>query len=219
MKLAHEIKWLLKKDMRLEWRNRYAFNGIVLYMLLIVFIIFLSFQRVDFKLWNTLLWIILLFVSVNGIAKSFISENRNRDIYYYSIASAQSVILSKMIYNLLLMLLITAIGLAAYSFVLGFPVNHVIPYFMVIFLGTTGFSVTFTMVAGIASRAGNNPALMAILSLPIFMPMLILILNISEAGFTQVPDMQVLKNLGLLASIDLLVLGMSLILFPYIWRD
>jgi heme exporter protein B len=219
MQLLHEIKWLIYKDLKLEWRNRYAFNGIMLYILLIVFIIFLSFKKVDPNTWNTLLWIILLFASVNGIAKSFIGESRNRDIYYYTIASPQSVILSKMIYNLLLMVIIAFVSLAAYSVVLGFPVKYPLYYIITILLGAIGFATTFTMVAGIASRAENNTALMTILSLPVFLPMLILILNVSQTGFKEFETLYLWKNFALLALMDIVVAGMSLILFPYIWRD
>jgi heme exporter protein B len=219
MQLLQEIKWLIYKDLKLEWRNRYAFNGIMLYILLIVFIIFLSFKKVDANTWNTLLWIILLFASVNGIAKSFIGESRNRDIYYYTLASPQAVILSKMIYNLLLMVIIAFVSLATYSVVLGFPVKYPVNYIITIFLGAIGFATTFTMVAGIASRAENNTALMTILSLPVFLPMLILILNVSQTGFKEFEPLYLWKNFALLALMDIVVAGMSLILFPYIWRD
>ena len=209
----------MAKDFVLEWRNRSALNGIILYILMVVFIVFLSFSSVEVKVWNTLFWIILLFTSVNAIAKSFIQESRSRDIYYYTLASPQAVILAKIIYNIILMLLLSVIGLAFYSLILGFPIFHPGVFFLNVFLGAIGFSITFTMVAAIASKANNSTALMAILSFPIFIPMLMVLLNISRLSIEGFETMNLVRNITLLLAIDIVVVTLSLILFPYLWRD
>jgi heme exporter protein B len=217
--VLREVKMLIWKDLKLEWRNRYAINGIFLYVLLIVVLVYLSVEKVDFETWNALLWIILLFASINAIAKSFIGEPAGRDIYYYTLARPQAVILSKIIYNLGLMLLITVLAVSAYSLVLGFPVVYPHWYLLALFLGALGFAALFTMLAAIASRAGNSTALMAILSFPVFLPMLIILLNITRAGFVEMEMSVILKNFTLLALLEVVIVGLSLLLFPYIWRD
>lgn len=219
MKLWQQIRWLITKDLRLEWRNRYALNGILLYVLLIVIIIFLSFQQVEADIWNTLLWIILLFTAVNSITKSFIGESRQRDLYYYQLAHPQAIILAKIIYNVGLMLVMTVLALLAYTIVMGFPVVYPGRYFLTLVLGALGFASAFTMVAGIASRAENSAALMAVLSFPIFLPMLILLIGVSAAGFKAFPLSTLVRNYGLLLLINGVIAGLSLILFPYLWRD
>src|SRR5690606_8784268 len=109
-----EILYLIQKDLVLEWRQKYAFNGMLLYVGSTVFVCYLSFGLRQFSadsgpIWNALLWIILLFTSVNAIAKSFMQENRGRLLYFYSIVSPQGVILAKIVYNTLLMLLLAII--------------------------------------------------------------------------------------------------------------
>lgn len=217
--MLREVRTLIWKDLKLEWRNRYAINGIFLYVLLVVVLIYLAFEKVDFETWNALLWIILLFTSVNAIARSFIGEPSGRDIYYYTLASPQSVILSKVIYNLGLMLVITVLAVSAYSAVLGFPVVYPHWYLLALFLGAMGFAALFTMLAAIASRARNSTALMAILSFPVFLPMLIILLNISQAGFTELQTSVIVKNFVLLGLLEVVIIGLSLLLFPYLWRD
>lgn len=219
MGLAKEIKSLIWKDLTLEWRQRYALNGILLYILMVVFIIFLSFSTVPVEIWSTLFWIIMLFASVNAIAKSFVQESRTRDIYYYTLASPQAVIISKMIYNILLMLLLALIGISFYSLILGFPVVHPWVFLFNVVMGAVGFSITFTMVAAIASKASNNSALMAILSFPIFVPMLMILINISRMALEGYSSGALFKNFILLGAIDIIVVVLSLILFPYLWRD
>lgn len=217
--MLKEVKTLLWKDLKLEWRNRYAINGIFLYVLLIVVLVYLSLEQVDFETWNALLWIILLFASINAIAKSFIGEPSGRDIYYYTLARPQSIILSKIIYNLGLMLLITVLAVSVYSIVLGFPVVYPHWYLLTLLLGATGFASLFTMLAAIASRAENSTALMAILSFPVFLPMLIILLATSQAGFKEMELALIVKNFVLLGLLEVVIIGLSLLLFPYLWRD
>src|SRR6478609_2325171 len=103
MRLFQETKALIKKEILLEWRQRFALNGILLYLGSTVFLCYLSFgvkgNTLSPYVWNALFWVILLFTSVNAIAKSFMQERAGRMIYYYSIASPQAIIISKIIYN------------------------------------------------------------------------------------------------------------------------
>jgi len=79
--LLNQIKQLIAKEMLLEWRQKYAFNGSILYVVSTVFVCYLSFKNIiDPPVWNALFWIIMLFVSVNAIAKSFIQENSARQL-------------------------------------------------------------------------------------------------------------------------------------------
>src|ERR1700679_1330833 len=108
MQLFNQTWFLLKKEVLLEWRSKYAFNGVLLYVVSTVFICYISFHLTPgfehsggYKVvWNVLFWIIILFASVNAIAKSFMQESKGRQLYYYSIASPQDIILSKTFYNI-----------------------------------------------------------------------------------------------------------------------
>src|SRR6201990_1292098 len=118
MKLVNETWYLLKKEILLEWRSKYAFNGVLLYVVSTVFICYISFNLTPgfsgsngYKVvWNVLFWIIMLFASVNAIAKSFMQESKSRLLYYYSIASPRAIILSKTFYNVLLMSLLSLLA-------------------------------------------------------------------------------------------------------------
>ncbi len=210
----------MQKDFKLEWRQKYAFYGILLYVVLVVFIAYLSFSKVAAQTWITLFWIIMLFTAINTITKSFVQEGRSLQLYYYGIASPQGIVLSKMIYNTLLMLLISGITLLCYRYVLGFPLIHAWIFLVAVALGAIGFSLTFTLMAAIASKVGNNMALMAILSLPVFIPMMVMLLALARMSLaTQVESGEIFKNILALGAFDLIDLGLALILFPYLWRD
>ena len=117
MNILKQVKFLIQKEIILEWRSKYAFNGILLYVVSTVFVCYLAFKQISPITWNALFWIIMLFASVNAVVKSFVQESRGRQLYYFVIASPQAVILSKIIYNILLLQLLTAIALGFYVLV------------------------------------------------------------------------------------------------------
>ena len=191
MDFFKSVWYLIKKDLLIEWRQRYAFNGIILYLASVVFLIYISFIELNPEMWLTLFWIVMLFTSVNAVAKSFLQEGRARWLYYYSIASPYSIIAAKMIYNLSLMLVLCIIGLLIYSLVLGNPLIHPYYFLLVVIVGSFSFSLTFTLMSALASKAGNSAMIMPILSFPIIVPVLLLLVKLSRealyGGFLEWP--------------------------------
>jgi len=227
MRLFNETYNLLKKEIILEWRSKYAFNGVLLYIVSTVFVCYISFNlNPGFKesqgypiVWNILFWIIILFASVNAIAKSFMQESKGRLLYYYTIAHPQAIILSKTIYNILLMGLLSVLALIVYKLFFTNNVNDLFFYFVTVLLGSISFSTVFTMISAIAAKAGNNGTLMAILSFPVIIPVILLLIRVSKAAMDGIDRSLSLGNIGVLVAINAIVIATSLILFPYLWRD
>ncbi len=200
-------------------RNKYALGGILLYVVSTVFVCYLSFKKIiNPQTWNALFWIILLFASINGVAKSFISETRGRLIYLYTLASPQAVIFSKIIYNSALLVVLSVICLAVYSLFVGDIIQDKSLFLIVLFLGSFGFSSLLTMVSAIASKSNNNFTLMAILSFPILMPLLIVLIKISKNAIDGL-DKWDTNGLMILVFINVIVIALSYLLFRYLWRD
>ena len=219
MNLYTQIKFLLKKEILLEWRSKYALNGILLYVISTVFVCYLSFKTTPPLVWNALFWIILLFAAINAIAKSFMQESKGRLLYYYQIASPQAIILAKIIYNILLTILMATIALGFYSIVFENQVEDIWLYFFAVLIGAISFSTVFTMISAIASKANNNNTLMAILSFPIIIPLLMLIIKLSKNAMDGLDRSVSLDEIAVLGGINLIVIVISLLLFPYLWRD
>jgi len=227
MELYHQTLNLLKKEILLEWRSKYAFNGVLLYVASTVFVCYISFQLTPgFTgsngypiVWNVLFWIIMLFASVNAIAKSFVQESKNRLLYYYSIASPQAIILSKTIYNILLMSLLSVLALLVYKLFFVNTLSDPLFYFIAVVLGSVSFSTIFTMISAIASKAGNNGTLMAILSFPVVIPVILVLIHLSKNAMDGIERSASYGNIGVLFAINAIVIATSLLLFPYLWRD
>jgi heme exporter protein B len=221
MQIVKQVQYLIKKEMLLEWRSKYALNGVLLYVVSTVFVCYLTFISVPNKLtWNALFWIIMLFASINAVAKSFLQESRGRHLYIYTLVSPVALIIAKTLYNSLLMLVLTLIALFFYSMV--FPFNaetDLLMYLVATALGSLSFATIFTMVSAIASKAGNGGMLMAILSFPIVIPVLIVLIKLSKNAIDGLDRSVSLDDIGLLVIINILITTVSLLLFPYLWRD
>lgn len=218
--LLSEIKYLVLKDVKLEFKQRYAINGILLYVVSTIFVSYLSFAKIiDSATWNSLFWIIMLFAAVNAVSKSFVQESTSRQLYYYTIASPQAIILSKMIYNFILMGVLSLLCLLVFTSLMGgFVVNYTL-FISALLLGSFGFASALTMISAISSRTNNNFALMAILSFPVVMPLLLTLMKVSSAALSNGTVAGNLKYLAALAMLNAIVIAMSYVLFPYLWRD
>ena len=216
MQIVKEVKYLIKKEMLLEWRSKYALNGVLLYVVSTVFVCYLSFISVPNPLtWNALFWIIMLFASINAVAKSFLQESRGRHLYIYTLVSPSALIIAKTIYNSFLMIVLTLIALFFYSLVFPFNSGIDLPmYILATILGSLSFAIIFTMVSAIASKAGNGGMLMAVLSFPIVIPVLIVLIKLSKNAIDGLDRSVSLDDIGLLVIINVLIMTVSLLLFP-----
>ena len=219
MQIFQEILFLLKKELLLEWRQKYAIGGILLYVVSTVFIVFMATLVIAPPVWNILFWIIVLFASVNAVVKSFVQENSNRQIYYYTLADPIAIICSKMIYNVGLLFLLSTLSYLAMTIVAENPVREPVIFWSALFLGSVGFSITFTFISAIASKADNSATLMAILSFPLVIPILGTLMKISRSALALEQDTSLSKDFMILGAIDLILFGLAIILFPFLWKD
>src|ERR1044071_8846192 len=110
---------LIKKDLLLEIRQQYTFYGILLYVAATIFVLYLAMGQPEDKVWNGLFWMIQLFICVNAIAKSFLQDSRGRMLYFYTIAGAKDFIISKLLFNVLMMMIMSLASLLLFQLLLG----------------------------------------------------------------------------------------------------
>jgi heme exporter protein B len=220
MNLWQQTTALIKREFLQEQRQKYALFGVLLYIVSTIFIGRFSFRVInDIPVWNALFWTILLFSSVIGVARSFNQETRGRLLYLYFMTDPRALLLAKTIYNIALMLVLGLAGYFFYAFLIGNPVQNIGLFLAVLALGCLGLAVAFTMIAAIASRAGNNFTLMSILGFPVIIPLLMLTIKLSKIAADGVYAPNTWTYFGILALMNVLVFALAWILFPYLWRD
>lgn len=218
MRSFQHIFSLFKKDLLLEVRQQYSFYGILLYIGATVFVLFMAIDEPESKVWNGLFWVIQLFICINAVAKSFLQESKGRMLYFYSIASPAHFVLAKLLFNSLLMLVMSMLSLFLFSLFLGNPVQKAGSFIGLVLLGGWSLSLVFTFLAAIAAKAQQNAAIMAVLGFPLIIPQLLLLTKLANAAFNPVLTIPA-NTILLLVALDSMIVLLAVILFPFLWKD
>ena len=147
-------------------------------------------------------------------------ESKGRMLYFYTIASPIHFIIGKLIYSIIIMLLMVLLSLLLFRILLGNPVFNYLQFVGIAFLGGISLSLVFTLMSAIAAKAQQNAAIMAILGFPLIIPQLLLLIRLSRAAYGEVFREGALLQISLLlGGLDILVIVLGIVLFPFLWRD
>jgi len=210
---------LLRHEVLLEWRQRNALGGILLYVVSTVFVSYMTFKAIPALSWIALYWVMLLFAATNAVAKSFMQLAPGRMLYYYTLVKPTHFLLAKMVYNLMLLTVIQLLTTLIMSVLVGNPVADVSWFLITGWVGIVGLSVMLTLVSAIAQKASNQSTLMAVLSFPVVIPVLVLVIRMSKQALDGLDRSLGYAWLFNLAAIDVLVIAIAVLLFPYLWKD
>ncbi len=211
---------LLKKDILLELRQQHTFFGILLYVASTIFVLYLAMGQPESAVYNGLFWMIQLFVCINAVAKSFMQESKGRMLYFYTITSPVHFIIAKLIYSSVIMLLMVLLSLILFWILLGNPIMNPFQFIGIACLGGLSLSLVFTLMSAIAAKAHQNAAIMAILGFPLIIPQLLLLIRLSKSAFGEVfREGAILQITLLLVGLDVLVVVLSIVLFPFLWKE
>lgn len=137
----------------------------------------------------------------------------------YSIASPGSIIFSKILYNYILSALLAASAFALFTAFLRNQVLDIGTFALGSFLGAGALSSTLTTVSAIASKTNNSNVLMAVLGFPIVIAIILSVVKITRNAIDDLDWSISQPDLLVLLAINALVIAVSYLLFPYIWRS
>ena len=225
MSLPAEIWHLLLKDLRLEWRQRTALAGLLLYVGGTVYVSYLSFTLrgglPPAPAWNALFWVILLFAALGAAGRGLAQEQAGLRLYYYTVARPEAVILAKIAYNALLLLVLAMLCLLLYTLLLGNPVQSLGLFVANVALGAISLASALTLVSGIAARAGQSGGgtLLAVLGLPVLVPVLLVVIKVSKNALDGLPFDVSQGPMLTLVALNFIAGAVSYVLFPFLWRS
>jgi len=215
-----EVIELVLKDIRLNWRERYAIYSLLLYVLCTSYIAYLSFEGIiNERSWIALFWIIVLFAAMNASLQSFKRELNYQALFFYTIARPRAIIMAKIIYNSGLLIFLNLVSYFIYSTFLGNPILDKISFVLCILLGSSALASLLTLIAAIASKTNNNGGIMAVLSMPLLFPLLINLIKTSEICIIENEFYLVDNQILFLFLLNIATVLLSYLLFPYLWRD
>ncbi len=211
---------LLKKEFLLEFRQKTSLASILLYVLSIVFISFLSFKNgIKPDVWCALFWIVLFFAGINAASKSFFTESKARSIYNYTLYHPTEFVISKTIYNIILLWAVCLCSVLCFSWMINYPVQNSLLFVITLLLGSAALAGSLTLMSCIASKTGNSYSVMSLLSMPVCIPVMLLSLRLTKNAIDGLDWSVSYKYLGGLFIIDVIIITLSLFLFRYLWKE
>lgn len=220
--LALRLAALVKKDLLEEFRTRYAVNSLLMFAVtaLVVVSFAVGVSPLRAELHAALLWIILFFASMSGMARSFVKEEeKNTGPVLRLAAPPEVVFLGKLCFNLLIMFALAALVLLLYFVLLNPPPGNLAALFLVVFLGVACLAGATTILAAIVSKASSQGTLLPVLALPVLLPLLISAVGATRSAFEGGGIYEVRKGLQFFLSYGVIIITASLLLFDFVWSD
>lgn len=216
---------VFNKDIKSELRTRYAINAILLFAVVTVFAVSFAMAKsggmIPPVLQSSLLWIVIYFSSLSGLAQSFIKEEESKTAIALRLyAPAGSVFGGKLIFNLTLLFAMNIITIPLFAIFLNLDIVSYPLFFSVILLGSLGMVGTTTLVAAIISKASVKGALFAVLSFPLLLPVLMMAISGTQKALTPEITMAAARmELQVLGSYLVVMTVLGFLLFGAVWDD
>ncbi len=219
MTTLQQIGQLLQQEIRVEWRRPYTLAGILLYVIAATLIAYVALTQFSLMTWNPIFWILIFFAAISATGRSFSQEQGRRHLYYYTLVQPEALLLSKIIYN---SLILVVLALLLWGLLNLFQGSNLIVrpglFLAAIALGSLGLSAAFSFVAAIATRAGGSATLLSILAFPLVIPLLLVLVRLGGYAIGLLSG-DTGQLISLVIAIDLLLLASAILLFPFVWRD
>lgn len=214
---------VFRKDLRIEFRNRYAVNTLLLFALgaLLLISFALGPQPVGTRVKGALLWIVLLFAASIGLGRSFVAEYEGRTDHLLQLHTHGSMVFTgKLLFNLGLVGLLTTVGTGIFLVLLDVSVGSPWLFITTLTMGAIGLAGVTTLLASVIAQASRRSgSLLPVLLLPLLVPLLI-----SGASATR---KALLGRRWFTAQDELLTLvgfagatiSAAVLLFDYVWTE
>lgn len=211
------------KEFKSELRTRYSVFSLILFVITAITIIAVSNTQENMSVSSSagLLWVLMFFSAMTGLAKSFISEEeRGTYLYLQLVSTPTAIYFGKMIFNIMLCILMNFLVLALFFlFVAQQDVNSFFILFLSVLTGSFAFATASNLISALIQKANSKGALFPVLSFPILLPILLLGIETTKTGIEGGAFSEMLNNFLLIFSYTGIVIIAGFLLFEYIWKD
>lgn len=218
----YKAAWaLFRKDALAERRNRAALNASLLFAVtaLIAVTFSLGPTPVPPKVLAAILWVVLFFAAMAGLARSFVAEEESGTALALRLSGgANAVLLGKLLANIALMAILSAVVLPLFVLLLHLPVGNVWGFAAVVLLGIVGLSSAATIAAALVAKARGRGELFAALAFPLLIPGLTGAILGTQACLPGAST-PVLQYLQLLLGYDGALLAVAFLVFEVLWEE
>lgn len=210
------------KDIRLEWRTRFGIHTVMAFVASSLLIVLFSMRAdlLSLSAQSGLLWIIVLFACLTSLSRTFMTERERETLDLLRLnVPAWAVFTGKLLFNFLFTLAIATITVVLFSIMVSLPVERPFLLILVLLLGSAGLSGATTLLAALVSQASRRSSVFAVLALPLLLPLVLLLVRVTQFVFADLPDSTLLNDLAAITGFAGATISASLLLIDNLWED
>ena len=219
-----KIYILVWKDFLIDIRRKDNILSMLLFLIVNFLIIKFSIGEDIKNFKHTLpgiIWVVFLFAGALGLEKSFLQERESGCIDgLLSAPVGRGVLfLGKMLGNTLFLMITQIIFVTSVIIVFSIELKNWFELFIVLLLGTIGFSSLGTLLTALTATVKGRGMLLPVLIFPLMLPGLLCVVKITDfLFFGTFPD-EVWSWWKLLISFDLILLTISILGFEIVLEE
>jgi heme exporter protein B len=214
---------VFRKDLRLELRSRYALSTLLLFVLATTLVVLFGIGSAPLseEVEATLLWVVVLFAAALGLGRAFVYEEEQGTVLLLRLHTRPSMVYAgKLLFNVLLIGVLTLVAAAAFWLMLGLRVGAPGLLVAVLVLGALGLAGATTLLAALIARTGEGGgALLTVLLFPLLAPLLISVVSASQKALLGVAFGAAREELFTLVGFAGVTVAASVLLFDYVWEE
>ncbi len=213
---------IFRKDFKSELRSRYVINSLLMFVLVTISIIRFAIgdEKIENEVLTGLLWIVIFFSASSGLSRTFVKEEEKETSIALKLSSdSSSVIIGKLIFNLVLTFALNILILILFILITDYQIKNLSGFVITMILGNFGLVSASTIIAAIISKANSKGTLYPVLSFPVLLPLLLTVINATKLASAGVDTGRLNGEILILISYSIVVTVTSLMLFKYVWED
>lgn len=213
---------VFRKDLQIELRSQYAINSLLLFVLgaLLLVLFAVGPQPLSARVQAALLWIVMLFAASIGLGRSFVAEQEQGTVLLLQLNTRPSTVFTgKLLFNLLLVGVLTVVAVGAFLFLLDISVPAPGLLATTLGLGAVGLASATTLLAALVARASRRGPLLPVLLLPLLVPLLVSGTSATRIAFSGGTWLQVQDELLTLFGFAGATISAAVVLFDHVWME
>ncbi len=170
---------IVKKDLRIEFRTKHTITSMLLFsgitLLVFSYVVGLYVKSVP-DIGPAILWIILIFTGMIGLSRAFVREKELGTLEGLKLApiSPEEILTGKIIYNFILMLIVTVILFPLFIVFLNFPLEGGVGLSLFLLaLGNLGFVIVGSAISVVVMNARARELLLPVVMFPVLFPVIL----------------------------------------------
>jgi heme exporter protein B len=221
LKAALAVAW---KDLAVEWHSRELVSAMLIFALLLLFIFNFALELEPGSrpaLAAGIIWVTLVFSGTLGLNRSISMEKDQGclDGLLLVPIDRTAIYFGKVISIWFFMLLTAVIILPTYGILFNDSLLVRPGVFLVVALGSLGYSVVGTLFSVMASQTRTRDILLPILLFPVAIPLILAVVRASGGLLQGLPSTELRTWFNLLVVYDLVFLGVGFMAFEYLVED